>query len=98
METTNVRGTPEATPLVAVIEMAVAHLFGEHPGVAYDLVMIARDPDYKPFGTNGDALQQWSLIGPGNDMHESIRNIVLDCTEGEGLEMRFRSRRAKEND
>ncbi len=75
--------------LVDAIYMSLEKLFEEQPTAFYDVVMMARDKNYKPFGVNGEILCQLVLINKDNSMHDSTRNIILASVEGDMLEMRL---------
>jgi len=92
METVRLRnGAEEAKPLVAVIIMSLERLMNERPLALYDLVMKCRDRAYELFGTNGDYLKDLNLVDQDGSIHESIRNVVLSATDGEGMDMVLRS-------
>jgi hypothetical protein len=80
-------GTEEAKPLVAVTMMSLEHVMDERPLALYDLVMMCRDHDYEPFGTNGDYLKDLRLVEQNGSIHDSIRNIVLSAVKGDGIDM-----------
>ena len=83
-------GTEEFRPLVAVTRMHINKLLESNPIALYELVELCRDRHHKPFGQTGDDLVALSLATKTSDglmVHESIRNIVLSATSGEGMEM-----------
>ncbi len=82
-------GIEELRALVNVLNMSLKKLFKEHPTAFYDVVMIARDSSYEPFGTNGEFLRQLGLLERDNGMHDSTRNIILASVEGDMLKMRL---------
>lgn len=88
METVQLKnGAEEAVPLVNVTMMSLRKLFDELPIVLYELVMLCRDSNHKPFGNCAKDLLDLNLIGPSNRPHNSIRNIVLSAVSGDGLDM-----------
>ncbi len=108
IETVKLRnGTEEARPLVAVVRMSLEKLLKDKPIVLYELVEICRDPKHVPWGIAGDDLVALNLIGRTQErpqlgpvevrytVHQSIRNIVLACVEGEDMDMRSVSPVAK---
>ena len=89
-------GIEELRTLVVVINMSLEKLFEEQPTVFYDVVMMARDKNYKPFGKNGEVLAQLALINKDNSMHDSTKNIILASVEGDMMEMKLVNPIAKE--
>lgn len=83
-------GAVEAEPLVKVTMMSLGRLWDENPICAYELVMLCRDSNHKPFGNSDKILVELALVQNGR-VHDSIRNIVLSSVSGEGLEMTFGS-------
>jgi hypothetical protein len=77
-------GSEEALPLVTAVMMSLQSL---DPITQYELVMVARNRDHKPFGNTGDKLRDLRLL----PMHQSVRNVVLSAFHGEGLQMALRS-------
>ena len=83
-------GAVEASALVKVLTMTLHALMKRNPILFYELVMKARNPDHKFFGTSEKALIAAGLIQEGGGhLHSSIRNIILSSVEGEGLELRL---------
>lgn len=80
-------GSEEAEPLVLTTMMAINRIQEDMPIALYDLVMIARDCDYQPFGQIGPELIKSRLLEQDGSMHQSIRNIVLSSFEGEGMDL-----------
>lgn len=83
-------GAQEVRQLVAITMMSLRKLFDDDPMVAYDLIMLCRNSDYRPFGSAPDklaALRLASPMGIGMTVHESIRNIVLSAATGEGMDI-----------
>ena len=92
MDTTKLTsGIEEVTALITTVMLTLRTWREGFPGVliAYDAGMLARDPSYKPFGTNGKALQDAGFIDDGGRMHDSIANIVRCSMVGEGLDMKL---------
>ena len=82
-------GTEEAEPLITVVCISLEHLFKTKPMAFYDLVMKTRDGNYQVFSPNIPILDSLHLYPQCGTQHESIRNVVLSCSRGEGLEMEF---------
>lgn len=83
-------GVEAATAVVVVTFTHLKKMFHEEPLCFWDAVMIARDPNYQPFGTNGHKLVGWGILD--NDektMHAAIREVILAAVEGDGLEMKL---------
>ena len=60
----------------------------EKPIILYELMMKCRDSKHQFFGRSDAELRKLSLIGVSDDsIHDSIRNIVLSATSGEGTDM-----------
>ena len=83
-------GSEEAVVLVNTIMMVIRGLFDNGKFmIFYELVETCRDRDHKLFGESGKQLEELRLISLIEDgkahVHESIRNIVLSCAEGEGM-------------
>lgn len=89
METVTLKnGAVEAKPLVKVALMSLEHLINSDPIAFYELVMVCRDKDHKPFGNTREKLSALGLWKEYEDRpHESIRNVVLSAVTGNGLEM-----------
>lgn len=59
------------------------------PLLAYDVAMMSRDPSYKPFGKNGDAIREAGFIDTSSGrLHSSIAEIVSCAVVGDGLAMK----------
>lgn len=80
-------GAEEARALVTVGMISIESLAREYPMIFYELVMLARDRNHELFGRAGEELRNRALIGPGNHMHDSLRNIVMSAVTGEGMDM-----------
>lgn len=92
METVTLKnGAEEVKSLVVVTMLSLESLIEEQPFAFYDLVMVCRDRDYRPFGSNGDHLKSLALLQDGGHVHDSIRNIVLSAVTGDGLDMQLGS-------
>jgi hypothetical protein len=77
-------------PLLNVTLMSVGMLFETEPVAFYELVQLCRDPEHKLFGNTGDKLKSLSLIQDNGQSHNSVREIVLKYTDGDGLDMVWR--------
>ena len=54
----------------------------------YDLVELARNPEYEIWGPNLQILRSSSLITePDDQPHRLVRLVILAATEGGGMEM-----------
>lgn len=92
-------GTEEAMPLVSVITMALGKMLYEGKAVLfYELVMLARDKNHKPFGSAADDLRRMRLVNDDMSMHSSTRNIIRCSVRGDALNMRIVSPLEKENE
>lgn len=80
-------GTHEMRALVVVTMASLDRLVTKEPMGLYELVEVCRDLTHKPWGNTGVALKELALLDPAGRVHESIRNIVLSATTGEGLDM-----------
>jgi hypothetical protein len=80
-------GSEEVQPLVTATMLSLRSLVQDKPIVFYELVMKCRDRNHRFFGSSGQTLTDLGLVEADGGIHESIRNIVLSATEGEGLEM-----------
>lgn len=84
-----VNGSEEAEVLVKTAMFAIHAIPVSLQGatMVYDLIECARNRSYRPFGGNGKALVDLGLLqNEQGVMHESIRNIVLSATRGEGID------------
>ncbi len=85
-------GMQEVKQLVAVTTMSLRGLMAQKPIVFYELVQLCRNGDHRLFGRSGDDLKALSLVSQHGDqwhVHDSIRNIVLSASEGEGMDLKF---------
>lgn len=73
-------GAEEAESLVVATRLALRTLFEKNPIVAYEAVMVARDPLHTPCGNTGDVMKAAAFLQPDGRMHNSIRNIIFDYT------------------
>lgn len=93
-------GTEEVKPLVAATMITLNKLMSEHPLALYDLAMYCRDNSYDWFGDNDILCGRFGLVTlspedgdpPGArrtvaGIHQSIRNIVISATEGDGVDL-----------
>lgn len=82
-------GTLCPLPLIQTVMLTFNEHIETKPLVAYELVMIARDPQHKPF------FPDMSDISKGlykNDrMERSIREVIRNMATGDGLEMSYHS-------
>ena len=92
METLKLRnGAEEAKSLVATTYMILTDLMESDPILFYELVMKARNREYRCFGNTGETLQGRNLLERDGRMHDSMRNIIVSAVEGESLDMVLRS-------
>jgi len=77
----------ELKSLVIATMMSLEFLMKEQPIVFYELVMKCRDHNHRFFGNTGEDLEKLALVQPGGSVHDSICNIVLSATNGNGLKM-----------
>ena len=82
-------GIEELRILVDAIYTSLEKLFKENPDAFYDVVVIARDKSYKHFGENGEILCQFGFINKDNNMHNSIRNIILASVRGDMMKLKL---------
>ena len=88
METITLKNGSEVTEPQVIATMALLKiLFKKNPRAFRELVMKCRDPEHKLVDNTGEVLSDRSLIQTDGRVHNSIRDIVLSATEGEGLEM-----------
>ena len=83
-------------PLVGATRIALELLLDKHPIAVYEAVMVARDRTHVPFGNTGEALKGMGLLQPDGRMHDATRDVILACTDGEELDLRFVSPYATE--
>lgn len=57
----------------------------------YDIVMASRDKNYikEIFTANLEKLKKIGLVQESNQIHEYIRDVVVNSTEGDGLDMKL---------
>lgn len=75
--------------LIDAVNMSLKQLFKEYPIIFYDIIMMAKDKNYKPPEKNGEVLCQLGLINKDNSMHSSTRNIILASVKGDMMEMKL---------
>jgi hypothetical protein len=80
-------GTEVPKNLAVTVSISVEKLFDKSPIAAYELVMLCRDANHRPFGKTGKDLQDLALMDPSGRVHQAIRDIVLSGASGEGLGM-----------
>lgn len=86
-ETVTLRTGKEVSKVVVrVVSISLETLMKTDPMSFYELVMVARDPEYQLFPGCGEVLESLELVNEGT-MHGITRDIVLASTEGEGLEL-----------
>lgn len=90
-EITLKNGSTEALGLVAATMLVLGSLFDDDPATFYELVMLCRDSGHALFGNARTKLSERALIEQGGQPCESIKNIVLSATSGDGLDMTFGS-------
>jgi hypothetical protein len=95
-------GIEEASPFVVRVQKSLEDLLKDGQlTVLIDLVALCRDPAHGLFGPTARILIEKDLIEetncfPGHKVRAYIRNIVLACVEGDGVDMRLVSPVAKE--
>ena len=80
-------GAEEAQPVVTVAMMSLNRLIQDNPIAFYEMVQVCRDPNHQPFGNTALILKDLSLMEESGQVHDSLRNIVLSATEGDGLDL-----------
>lgn len=98
MQTVKLKNGAEAPRgLVTTTMLVIDGLLKEGFGgviIAYDLVMLCRDPDYDIFAENARKLADRCLVTMHGDKakpHGAIKDIVLSSATGDGMEMSFGS-------
>ena len=84
-------GTVEDKRLVSALCIVIANLSITVPIAFYELVMMCRDQDHKPFGLCGEILRKANLIRGDNSVHDSIRNVVMSGATGDVLDLTWGS-------
>ena len=80
-------GSEVTEPQVIATMASLNNLIMKNPSAFHELVMKCRDHEHKLLGNTGEVLSDLRLIQPDGRVHESIQDIVLSATEGEGIEM-----------
>lgn len=80
-------GAVEVKPLVAITMLRLKALWKNTPMLFFELIMRARNPDHAWFGLTESDLKKEGLIEPDGTFCDSIRNIILSATEGEGMDI-----------
>lgn len=80
-------GAEEAESLVVVTMISLDHLIATDVIAFYELVQLCKNPQHKLSGNTGDTLRGLNLVRRDEGIHDSIRNIVLSATSGDGLDM-----------
>ncbi len=65
-----------AKPLVGVIMLSIERIYKETPIMLYDLLMLARENSYIPFGKAKEVFESTAITQNGL-LHECIRDIIL---------------------
>ena len=86
-------GSEELATGVSAVMLTLRSLYNTNPMAFYDAAMIARDPAYQPFGSNGAKLQALAILDGAGRMHASIRNVIASAVVGNGLDMSLRDPR-----
>lgn len=84
-------GKREHAGLVSMVHMALSDAFARDPLMAYDVVMRAREPNYKFFGSAEERAKRLAILDDNGVMHGSVRNIILAAVTGDGLDMQLHS-------
>lgn len=92
METIVISGREEAVALVTTCLMSLEWLAKDHPTAFFELSCLARNHEHRLFGNTDEILKSLFFVQPSGAMHDSIRNIVLHSIEGEGLDLRLKSK------
>lgn len=83
-EVTLKNGAIEAKPLVVVTYMTLERLFDENPFMLADLYYKCKDDSSWILSQHQAELEQLSLIDSNENIHDSIKNIVLSSIEING--------------
>jgi hypothetical protein len=81
--------TDEPEAMVTLMFSALQDLMNENTTLFYELVMKCREPGYQLSKVDEGALKDLAFIPESGRIHDTIRNIVLSATEGEGLSLRI---------
>jgi hypothetical protein len=57
--------------------------------IFFDAISLARDPMYKPFGSNGQALADAGFLDGNGQLHRGIADILRASADGEGMDLAF---------
>lgn len=77
-------GTEALDVLVRTTLLALGKVLETDPVAFLELVSLCRDPEHEMWGNSEEVLLGFHLMdGPGH-VHQSVREIVLAATEGEG--------------
>ncbi len=88
MDTTQLKnGAEEGRRIVYAMTRILDKLMADYPVALYELIALCRDPEHELFGNASEVLRGWNLINDVRQVHDSIRNIVLSATEGEGFDL-----------
>ena len=82
-------GAEEPEELVIATWESLANLHESDPTAFYELVMKCRDENHRFCGNAAQPLRELRLLQEDGAIHDSIRNIVLSATEGNGLGMKL---------
>lgn len=80
-------GSQEAEAVVRATMLHLLRLFDEDPTLAYEFVMITRDPNYALWNDAGEQLKRLHLLDQHGKVHDSVRNIVLSSVTGDEMNM-----------
>lgn len=84
-------GSEEARPAVDMLMGTLLEINNTLPGVLafYDLVMRCRDKEHPIADAQLDTLRNLGLVGAGEWIHETTRNVVLSAVVGDGTAMKL---------
>ncbi len=80
-------GAEEHEGLVNITMLHLKALIEDQPIAFFELVEKCRNRNHKLFGVTGKVLKDLSLIESDENIHSSIKNIILSATEGKGLNL-----------
>lgn len=84
-------GVTESQGVVLGTMIALKSLMKTNPIALYELTELARNPDHTPFGNAGEVLQSRNLLQTDGRLNQSVKNVVLAATTGDGLELALTS-------
>ena len=84
-------GSTAEDVLVTMVMATLGQLMKESPILIQQLAKKCREPKHVFLLGIGKQLKEWSLLLGEDDVHDTVRDIVLSAVEGDGIFLRLKS-------